>query len=768
MAGRNKGIRAYAAVATAFLLSAPAAALSAHVASADGTGPAFSTSPIVGGGFMSVVAQAADGTLIAGGDTEGLFRSVDGGQTWTVHDAGLPSSGHRVAALLPVGSTWFAGVGDGTNGGMAESTDDGITWVESPHAGSGTPSAFDGTNLPGQMGNPRATGNLLATDGTFLYAATFGHGLQRWALASPRLGASWQCVALCNSYINSLTLDGRGDAFVSVIARTGASLGVTEVTGLTAIVKTKALSAKKGVSTGVQELLSLGTRIYAAGANGIGYWGGTGTTWVTLDATAHWYTLSGYEVTPGKSPVDILYAATYAGHGARDVEQLVIHGSAPTITGLVPNGSVGTTIYGTATPWWEPTSAGTAGQNLGPQAMVGGCPSSTSPLCTGQATDFYAGSNIDVLARNNGSDVLLIAGRSGLWSYNPATSPQWLPAVNGLASTFELDTAVDPANPANVAASDADWNVLTSIDGMQDVDTGAVPPFFTGNNGTGYAVAWDTSVSPSALIVSGGSGGTNTLGSIWYDAAWATGGPWTSLPLPTGVRSRPIALATETVVPNTDVLVAAFQNSGVFAFTGSGTTGTWTPIASGTSGGPSVSPTDPHGVTLSWAIDGSAVFMYDTGTHAVWESAFVAGVFAPWVEVYTDPSLTPGRGWVVTDPNTPTAVWISNSNGLSFVDTASCTTTPCVPASVIPGTGGPVAAYASATGDYVYMAAGGPAPMFWEVQVTQCADTCPTANGFVDPSYNEAGGNAISLAAGSDGTVYLATQGNGMLVATAP
>jgi hypothetical protein len=113
-------------------------------------------------------------------------------------------------------------------------------------------------------------------------------------------------------------------------------------------------------------------------------------------------------------------------------------------------------------------------------------------------------------------------------------------------------------------------------------------------------------------------------------------------------------------------------------------------------------------------------------------------------------------------------VWIANTNGLSYVDTATCATTPCTPASVVTGPGGPLAAYANAAGDYVYMASGGSAPMFWEVQVTQCAVTCPTATGFVDPYFDEAAGNAISLATGSDGRVYLATQGNGMLVATAP
>jgi hypothetical protein len=82
--------------------------------------------------------------------------------------------------------------------------------------------------------------------------------------------------------------------------------------------------------------------------------------------------------------------------------------------------------------------------------------------------------------------------------------------------------------------------------------------------------------------------------------------------------------------------------------------------------------------------------------------------------------------------------------------------------------GGPLAAYANASGDYVYMAAGGVAPMFWEVQVTQCAVACPAATGYVDPYYAAIAINGMSLAAGSDGSVYLATAGNGIAVATAP
>jgi hypothetical protein len=766
MSGRSRRMARWLAIAGTVFLTSSVLGMTPRPVSATGTGPAFRSSAVIGGGFISVVAQAADGTLVAGGDTEGIFRSINSGSTWTQQAAGLPTWGRHVAAVLSVGSTWYAAVGDGiTGGGIAESTDDGVTWTVSANAGAGSAPFFDGSNLPGERGHPRATGNLLATDGTYLYAASFGDGLERWALSSSSLASGWQCIALCTSYLNSLALDGSGDAYVSVIAQTGASDGVDEVTGLNTTPATKLVSAAKGVSTGVQELVSLGTRLYTAGTSGIGYW--TGKKWVVLDSTKHWYTVTGYEVTPGSSPVDVLYAAAYTGHGSNDVEQLVVRGTAVVITGLVPNGSVGTTVDGTASPWWEATSAGRAGSDVGPESMIGGCPSSSSPLCSGNTSDFFVGSSIAMLTRNGGApDSLIVAGRSGVWLYDPSSSPSWQPGVTGLASTWDYSIAVDPSNPANVAAADADWNVLTSTDGMNDVDDSVVPPAFASTNPTGLAVAWDASVSPSALIVSGGNGATNANGSIWYDASWATGGAWSAFTLPTGVATRPIALATDPIAPGIDVMAAAFENKGVYAFTGSGTSGTWALIPKG-SGGPTISPNDLHGTSLAWASDGSALFMYDEGTHAVWRSAFNGATFATWSKLYADTLPSPGRGYVAGDPATPSVVWVSNTRGIGSIDTAACTSA-CTPAWVTTSPGGPVATYANASGDYVYMAGGGTAPVFWEVQVTGCAVSCPSATGFTDPYYAEVANNVLSMAAGADGSVYLALQGNGIAVATAP
>ena len=764
--GRRWPIHLLTVSLTGAVLAFAAAPLSPLTARASGL--SFTNSAVEGGGFISVLAQSPTGTVIAGGDTEGFFRSVDAGATWTPQDQGLPAAAYSVAALLDQGGTWYAAVGTGSNGGIATSVDDGVSWAYHGHAGAGTPPTFDGSNLPGQQGQPRATGDLLASDGTYLYAASFGRGLERWPLDSASPGAGWQCVALCTSYLNSMALDASGDAFVSVISRTGASKGVYEVSGLSARAKTRSLSAKKGISTGVQELIHLGSRVYAAGAHGIGYW--SNGTWTTLAASPHWYTLTGYEASAGPPPVDVLYAATYAGQGASDVARLVVTGSGTTVTPMVPAGSVSTTIEGTSTQWWEATAAGSAGSNLGPSAMIGGCPSSTLAICEGSTADVFAGSSIAMLSESGGLDPLLVGGRSGVWSYDPQSSPAWSPAVMGLAGTFDPAVAVDPADSSDVAVADADWGVLASTDDLDSVDDLVDPPLLASVSYTGLGVAWDPSVSPSALILSGGARQTNSLGSIWYSAGWATGGGWTALPLPAGVSTRPIALASAATGPGDYLLVAAFQGTGVYAFTGSGTTGTWTLIPSPPSGGPTLSPTDVHGVSLSWAADGSALYMYDEGTHAVWMSPVAADVFSPWVELYANTSAGAGRGWVAGDPVTPTQVWVADSNGLGMVDTGDCVA-DCTPAWVIPasgtsGVGGPVAAFAGAAGAGVAMAGGGVQPAFWQVQVTGCAVTCPQVTQVDDPYYATVAGNATALAVGGDGAAYVATLGNGVAVGT--
>ena len=85
----NRVIRRLAILGSLALVLLAVAPTSPRVRAA-GTGPTFRNSAVSGGGFIGVLDQSTAGTLIAGGDTQGLFRSADGGQTWTRSPPGSP------------------------------------------------------------------------------------------------------------------------------------------------------------------------------------------------------------------------------------------------------------------------------------------------------------------------------------------------------------------------------------------------------------------------------------------------------------------------------------------------------------------------------------------------------------------------------------------------------------------------------------------------------------------------------------------------------
>ena len=76
-------------------------------------------------GGSSIDALTASGTtLLAGTEVDGVFRSTDGGLTWTA--ATTQPTNATITALTASGTTFLAGT-DG--GGVFRSTDGGLTWT---------------------------------------------------------------------------------------------------------------------------------------------------------------------------------------------------------------------------------------------------------------------------------------------------------------------------------------------------------------------------------------------------------------------------------------------------------------------------------------------------------------------------------------------------------------------------------------------------------------------------------------------------------------
>jgi len=233
------------------------------------------------------------------------------------------------------------------------------------------------------------------------------------------------------------------------------------------------------------------------------------------------------------------------------------------------------------------------------------------------------------------------------------------------------------------------------------------------------------------------------------------------------VTTRPIALARRRPVREPTCWWRPSRTPAFFAFTGSATAGTWTLIPSPAIGGPTVSPGDIHGVSLSWAEDGSAMYMYDEGTHAVWMSSVTRGVFSPWVECTINTSLGSRAGWVAGDPTTPAQVWVADSNGLGAVDTGACAS-HCTPAweivsSGASGVGGPLGGLRRRRRDGVDMAGGGtqrPLAGAGHRLRRRVSGGHPGRTSY----YASVTRNATALAVGGDGTVYVATLGTAVAV----
>jgi hypothetical protein len=83
-----------------------------------------------------ITSFVSDGAYLLIGTTQGVFRSTNGGTTWTAGYAGLTNSSVNALAGGPTG------VIAGTNDGLYRSTDDGLHWTQANSGYTGTAIAF--------------------------------------------------------------------------------------------------------------------------------------------------------------------------------------------------------------------------------------------------------------------------------------------------------------------------------------------------------------------------------------------------------------------------------------------------------------------------------------------------------------------------------------------------------------------------------------------------------------------------------------------------
>jgi len=640
-----------------------------------------------GGGLLQVLdvataavaalpgATVAAGTVIAGADTQGFFKSVTSppGNAWTVQNRGVGASTffRQVAAIMwskTEANTVYGAVGEnGHSGGLLVSVNAGATWA----LRSGVPQ-FAGNTAPLPLPSAnwaRSTGRLLVQDAasTYLFAGTFGQGVLRdasngtggfpvactMAGAAPGTG-NWFCRSLVQLPGTPATLYA---AFYDSTGTTGAvwkcTNGHATTPGFTKLAASPATP---------EELLVLPNgNVYAAcGNNGLYVSKDGGTTWTAinggLNLGSYWSNLDGY--TSGSN--DIVFAV--CGH----TQVLAGNAVSATVPATFPgSGSVtyanlaGTVQQATVPPsnytWWNSGSAETFGKS-------------------GFVNPFIQ------FDPNDGThQAVYLAGAQGMYrSANGGAT--WTIANSGLPQFLAHPIAADPNHAGHVIFGDSDWGIFDdTAPGTENATTlvndppahDAGPP---SKGVQGYAAAFDP--TDSTVYVGTGRKYTNALGEI-YARTWNNpgavgtwdGGPFTGLTggaLGFGAAAGGnicvgmCALRDPGQPSHPYVLIAAAHSGGLWRWAWN--TGTaayaWAQVSAAVSAGAPLS----YYVDFAHVPGSQYVYCYDRNPDNLYRSSDYG---ATWTLIWNVPaSATPLSGAIAASPVTAGQLLISSGGHL--------------------------------------------------------------------------------------------------------
>ena len=731
---------ALSGLALALVALAPSSAAAATSPITDYT---FAQSSLAGGGFENVIAADPqnNGVVISGSDVGGLDRSTDSGVHWVADENGtIDQTYHTVAAIAFDPGTPDA-VYAATDGGVAESTDDGVTWAPVPSSPPPPPAFnFNGTNTsnpPGAYSSERCVGNLLAIDDTTtphdVYAASFDDGVWMYN------GTAWTQVVQQSQLGNAFCLTSLAWAPGATLDVATWGAGVFTIGNLSG---TATVQAVAGAPTVVQELVGLSD----GDVWGAGYSTGVG------EITSSGWTTKPVPVSGG----NFMSIAGYV-NGSADV---VIAGS-DDLPGLEKGSGSPVNLYETTNSGasWTPlaTSSSTVGNELlGPQTGDVWWHSTYTPAM------LYSRSMVPsslVIEHETSGDDIWVAGYGGNWRFLGAEGQQYFyPSDYGIGSTVNHQLALDPTTSADprstqrVYLGDTDWGIISSADGFGTQQGITDVQFASGSTDT-FDTVVDGAVSPPTVYVGVGNRDSNTQGGDLLSAqAPATSeGAFHSLGLgaETGYR-RPLAVGVVDT-SGTPTLIVAVSDSGMWTRV---STGQWT---QDTSLFAEVQQSTSEVAAI--ATQGSAVYAYDP-TVGVYRS-LDAGALNSWTLIWKHPSVAAVPSLLVDSSAVTPRLWISANGGLYEIDNPA-TATVTGDSGLSPVIAGTTFGLAELNGQVFTTELVSGTGL--ELQVSD-----PTGANFTNLGNDQLSGtlaDASSLAVANDGTVYIATTGSGLMVGT--
>lgn len=525
---------------------------------------------VSGGGFQSDVTITDDGlTVYSSADVSGVFKSSDGGIRFESYSEGLKSPKVASLAITPDNDQIvYAGTGDkGASGGLFRSIDGGDTWVL---AGEGANAQFAGNHSaksdPVPNGHPRSNGDLIvvvAGDNPATYtddiviAGTYKNGVQLFI----RGGEEHASAVNASGFVRSIAHDPAlpRSVFAAIQFSDSAKNGIYKIdfTNLSAPVSNLAYQTIQPEGLAV---LNNGHVYAAIGVDGIVKYDGNSWALVnsglsTSNEYRHWTAVSGYMI----GNKDVVYAGTInSGGNASGTNYSNIwrtdNGGASWTPLVDADTNVSDQIYGQSYDWWYRIDAFR-------QAGLGRTNSVVSSI------DVARGADTSSVA----DDIIFVSGRGGIWKSDNGGGA-WKPAVYNMQATANNGVAVNPNNPTQVVLANTDYVILESSEKFESSGLSRDKP--SGAASRGYDVIFDT--ASNELILGTGHRDKNTGGEVYVKSTAALGDPsgadWKNTRLSTATsaadgRVRAVAYGYHNgTMTTSQTILASVEGEGVYRY----------------------------------------------------------------------------------------------------------------------------------------------------------------------------------------------------------
>ena len=611
---------------------------------------------VSGGGFQGDVTITDDGkTVYSSADVAGIFKSSNGGLMFENINHGLESTKVATVAITPDNDQiLYAGTGEkGVSGGLFRSVDGGQTWALT---GDGAKARFAGNHSssahPVPRGHARSNGDLIVVDqgnnsathtDDIVIAGSYKTGVRIFTRGGENEASAVNTSGFVRSVARNRAIPDIAYAAIQFDDSSKNGIYKIDYSNPSHPRSTREFSTLRPEGLTV---LNNGHVYAAIGTEGIATY--DGRRWKmkssglsTNNGKRQWTAVDGY-VSGNR---DIVYA------GVTNLGGIANGDDYSTIWRTVDGGdnwsalvdasdNVSDTVYGKNYDWWFRIDAFR-------EAGLGRKNSVVSSI------DVARGSSANLTS----DDIIYVSGRGGIWkSLNGGDS--WQPAVYNMQATSQRGVAVNPNDPDQVVLANTDFVAVETRSGFTGNDLSRDKP--RGSESRAYDAIFDAVSNEIILGVGDRDKNNPGYGEVFVKSASALGAPsgsgWTNTNLRAATasydgRARAVSYGYHNGrAATTQTILAAVEGEGVYRYHN----GNWSKST---------------GVSIGSTERSNFVWPDNTNSGIVYLLDLSSGLFRSndggrsWADIWPEMSFQNknfyNSGYIAADDNNPTTLYLS-------------------------------------------------------------------------------------------------------------